>query len=74
MFVIEDDLHADQQDGSFASFEDAIEELERRAGIPWDEEPNQAPCLNWRTCGRHYVVIEYDASSQPWKELFRPAT
>ncbi len=71
MFVIEDDLHAEQQDGQFASFEDAIEELERRARIPWDEEPNQAPCSNWRNCGRKYVVIECDTSRLPWNELSR---
>lgn len=70
MFVIEDELHAEPQ-GTFASFADAIVELKRRAGIPWDEEPNRAPCTNWRNCGRSYEVIEYDDSCLPWRKLSR---
>jgi hypothetical protein len=72
VFVIEDDLHAEPQ-GQFPSFEHAIEELKRRATIPWDEHPNRAPCTSWSTCGRAYEVIEYDNSETPWKELRRIA-
>ena len=71
MFVIEDDRHAEIQDGTFATLRDAISELERRARIPWDEDPNRAPCQSWRTCGRLYAVIEYDDSASPWSELSR---
>ena len=71
MFIIEDEWHAETQNGEFATRQDAIAELERRATIPWDEEPNQAPCVNWRTCGRKYVLIEYDDSQTPWRELSR---
>jgi hypothetical protein len=28
--------------------------------IPWDEEPNAAPCTSWRTCGRTYEIVEWD--------------
>lgn len=41
------------------------------AGIPWDQEPNRAPCSSWRTCGRNYELIEYEAGSGPWKLLGR---
>ncbi len=69
MFLIEDELHAEQQDGEFPSLEAAIAELERRAKIPWNEPPNLAPCTSWETCGRNYEVIEYDPSTR--KELRR---
>lgn len=72
MFVIEDQLHAEPQ-GHFASFQEAIDELKRRSGIPWDEAPNCAPCASWSTCGRDYEIIEYDDSQLPWRELRRVA-
>jgi hypothetical protein len=70
MFVIEDERHAEPQ-GNYARLEDAVAELQRRSRIPWDEEPNLAPCMSWRTCGRTYELIEYDDSQAPWKELRR---
>ena len=42
MFLIEDELHAEQI-GEFASRNEAIVELRRLARIAWDREPNQAP-------------------------------
>lgn len=71
MFRIEDERHAEPQVGEFASFDDAVGELRRRALIPWDEEPNQAPCSNWRNCGRSYEIVEYDESERPWREINR---
>jgi hypothetical protein len=71
MFAIEDERHAEPQQGSFDSFEEAVVELRRRAAIPWNESPNVAPCTNWKNCGRRYEVVEYDTSSTPWKELGR---
>jgi hypothetical protein len=68
MFVTEDERHAEQH-GQFATFEEAFTELKRRAEIPWDKEPNYAPCTNWQKCGRSYEVIEYDDSQTPWKRL-----
>jgi hypothetical protein len=70
IFVIEDEIHAEWQ-GQYASFEVAITELQRRGTIPWDQAPNVAPCMSWNTCGREYVVIEFDDSHSPWKELRR---
>ena len=72
MFLIEDELHAEPQ-GEFATYEEAVTELRRRAKLPWDEEPNAAPCKSWKTCGRRYEVVEYDTASRPWKELRRTA-
>jgi hypothetical protein len=71
MFIIEDELHAEHQDGTFASFEQALAELKRRAALPWDQAPNVAPCTSWRTCGRNYEIIEFDDSALPWKQLSR---
>lgn len=71
-FVIEDERHAEPQ-GEYPSFQDALNELQRRAAIPWDEVPNRAPCTSWPTCGRSYEVIEYDQSQVPWKVLRRVA-
>ena len=70
IFAIEDELHAEPQ-GEFPTLEGAVAELERRASLPWDKEPNVAPCANWRNCGRHYDIIEYDVSTKPRRELRR---
>ena len=70
MFIIEDEAHAEPQ-GEFATFDEAMAELKRRAAIRWDREPNLAPCTNWKTCGRRYEIIEYDASRPPWHEIRR---
>lgn len=70
MFTVEDEAHAEPQ-GEFEAFEDAMGEVQRRASIPWDSEPNVAPCLSWKTCGRRYEIVEYDARSRPWRELQR---
>jgi len=70
MFVVEDESHAEPQ-GEFETFEDAMAELRRRAAMPWDREPNLAPCTSWKTCGRHYEVVEYDSRHTPWRELSR---
>jgi hypothetical protein len=70
MFVIEDEFHAEPK-GQFSTREQALVELQRLAAIPWDEEPNRAPCTSWRTCGRQYELIEYDDSVTPWAELSR---
>ena len=67
---IEDNIHAEQE-GPFATFRDAVEELRRRAAIAWDSPPNQAPCTSWQTCGREYHVLEYDEGSEPWRLLRR---
>lgn len=61
MVYIEDDIHAELE-GPFATFENAVAELHRRAAIAWDSPPNQAPCASWRTCGRQYFIREYDNS------------
>ena len=70
MFVIEDELHGETL-AEFPTFDAALAELRRRAAIVWDREPNLAPCNNWRTCGRRYEIVEYDASSPPWHEIRR---
>ena len=70
MFIIEDERHA-EHDGRFATFEQALVELRRRAAIPWNEEPNVAPCTGWQTCGRDYAIVEFDDSKMPWKEIRR---
>ena len=70
MFVIEDRTHCDLNDG-FETFELALAELKRRARLPWDQEPNRAPCNKWRTCDRSYDVVEYDVSERPRKLIRR---
>ena len=62
-FIIEDEIHCETQ-GEFDSFADALNELQSRAALPWDAEPNRAPCQSWRTCGREYEIIEYDRTAQ----------
>ena len=62
MWRIEDEAHAELH-GECDSFESALAELRRRALIPWDVAPNVAPCTSWKTCGRVYEVVEFDAQS-----------
>lgn len=70
MFVIEDEVHCDWH-GHYATYADAVTELRHRAVCAWSEPPNQAPCMSWQTCGRDYVIIEFDDSHHPWKEIRR---
>jgi hypothetical protein len=70
MFRIEDEMHAEPH-RDFETRDEAMAELRRLAAIKWDEEPNRAPCTNWRNCGRHYELVHYDVSAEPWRELSR---
>jgi hypothetical protein len=55
-------LTSELQEGKFHTRAEAISELERRALISWNEEPNRAPCTNWRNCGRRYVILEWNGA------------
>jgi hypothetical protein len=68
MFVIEDEWHAEWI-GEFTSREDAHDALRKLAELPWNEPPNICPCTSWRTCGRRYHLIEFDASAETWKSI-----
>ncbi|MEX2547763.1 MAG: hypothetical protein WD830_08240 [Chloroflexota bacterium] len=70
--LVEDEFRAEPQ-AWFSTFEDALEELRRRADLPWYGVPNKAPCTSWRTCGRDYDIVEYDTSAVPWREIWRVA-
>lgn len=59
MFLIQDDLHGEPF-GEFETRQQAFSELRRLAAIPWNEEPNQAPCVGWLECGRNYELVEYE--------------
>ena len=69
MWFIEDELHAELQDGQFLTREDAVSELRRRAHLPWDTAPNLAPCTSWRTCGRRYELVERSDSEERFRAL-----
>ena len=68
IFIIEDESHSEWA-GEFQTLEEAIAELRRLANIPWDQEPNRAPCMGWEKCGRRYEIIEYDNSTIPWNMI-----
>ena len=70
MIRIEDNIHCEVQ-GTFASFDEALAELQRRAKLPWNAPPNAAPCSSSPTCGREYEICEYDNSQSPWKSVRR---
>jgi len=69
VWFIEDEAHAESQAGEFQTRQEAIAELQRRADLPWDAEPNVAPCTSWRTCGRRYELIERDGSQEKSRVL-----
>lgn len=68
MFVVSDELH-DESAGQFQSLEEAVTWISQLAMIAWDDEPNRAPCTSWRTCGRTYMIVEFDDSARPWREI-----
>jgi hypothetical protein len=68
IFVIRDEWHSGWH-GEFPDIQGAFTELRRRAEIPWDQDPNRAPCTNWRNCGHLYQIVEFDNSCDPWKEV-----
>ncbi|MGE3163582.1 MAG: hypothetical protein AB7O52_01600 [Planctomycetota bacterium] len=67
-FVIYDELHCELI-SRHESLEAATAELARLAALPWSEDPNRAPCVEWRDCGRHYEIRECDTASTPWSQL-----
>lgn len=69
-YVVEDEFHAEWC-GKFATKAEALEELQRRSILPWDQPPNVCPCTSWRTCGREYVIVEFNTAAEPWEELSR---
>jgi hypothetical protein len=68
MFVIEDHIHCDWI-GEYPDRAAAVAALRHLAETPWDEPPNRAPCMSWRTCGREYALVEYDTTTTPWSVL-----
>src|SRR3712207_4925857 len=70
MFVIEDELHAEWI-GEFSTYEEVLAEVRRLANVPWNQRPNCAPCMSWRTCGRDYWLLEYDETQLPWTQVRR---
>lgn len=71
VFVIDDDTHSEAI-SKHGTFEEALAEIKRLATVPWDSEPNMAPCANWRNCGRRYDVVEFETSSnERWQERSR---
>jgi hypothetical protein len=70
VIIIEDSDHAEQV-AQFSSMPEAFAALRGFATLPWDDQPNRAPCMSWQTCGRSYDVIEFDDSHTPWAEVRR---
>jgi len=57
MFFIIDDDHQDML-GEYTSLDFGLAELYRLAGIPYDEDPNRAPCTSWAGCGRAWTLYD----------------
>ena len=73
MWIIEDELHG-EPGAEFETRDEAIAELRRLATLAWDEPPNKAPCMSWRTCGRNFYLVECDCSNpHRWRDLRRDA-
>ncbi len=58
-----DEIHSELQ-SEHKTLTAAWEELRRLSRIPWDQAPNLAPCGSWQTCGRTYVIREYNDSEK----------
>lgn len=71
VFAVDDDTHSEAM-SKHDTFEEALAEIKRLATLPWDSEPNMAPCANWRNCGRRYDIVEFEMSSnERWRERSR---
>ena len=68
MFLIYDEIHCDHI-AEFETREAALDELRRLSTLPWEHEPNRAPCKSWRTCERDYQLIEFEVIDERWREL-----
>lgn len=64
-YVIEEEWHCSLE-WEYNTFQEALDELKRRSEIPWNIEPNKAPCMSWESCSKLYVIIEYDISITPY--------
>lgn len=64
-FEIYDVIHCDSI-SQHDSLADAWAQLRILSVIPWNAEPNVAPCASWEDCGREYVINEYDTTTRPW--------
>ncbi len=72
MFLIEDKIHCELiGDGYFQTYEDAMNKLVELSHIPWNEEPNLPPCINWENCKRVYSLIEGEGEFETWVQLSR---
>jgi hypothetical protein len=71
VILIQDNRHSEVQwQTEYATFEEAIAELKRRATIPSTEPPNRAPCAHWQRCGRKYALVEFEKTDvPPWRSL-----
>ncbi|MCC7502930.1 MAG: hypothetical protein IT229_10400 [Flavobacteriales bacterium] len=70
LFIIEDEFHA-QQLARHMDKASALVDIKEWSTKPWDEAPNRCPCTSWRTCGRDYVIVEYNTAGRPWIEIAR---
>ncbi len=70
IFVIEDEFHAEEL-GKHLDKDAAMADIREWSKRPWDAAPNRCPCTSWRTCGRDYVIIEYDTAGSPWTKVAR---
>jgi hypothetical protein len=73
IILIQDDWHCELQQTEYTSFDDALEELRRRALILSTDPPNRAPCTGWRKCGRSYTLCEFEKTQTPPWKLWRYA-
>ena len=57
VFEVRDERHGESR-GVYRTSAEAFAAVSRLAALPWDSPLNRAPCTSWRTCGRHYEILE----------------
>jgi hypothetical protein len=71
LYQIEDEAHADPV-SNHKTEQEARQELERIALIPWGTAPNRVPCSTGDDCERVYEIVTFDDNTKPyWTELRR---
>lgn len=63
VYTINDQLH-DESLGKYETLEQAQDELQKLAKIPWGTKPNIPPCTKGLACARDYEIIVYGVYSK----------
>ena len=66
-YVISEKFHC-WMHWEYWSFDEALNELKRKAKLPLGDNENQCPCTSWKTCSMLYEIRWYEKSDMVLSE------